>query len=635
MIGQTLTHYKIEDQLGAGGMGVVYRATDSKLGRSVAIKILSPKTLADDAARSRFRQEALALSRLNHPNICTIYEAAEEGPQAFLAMELVEGKPLRDFTSAGALPIETVLGYGVQIADALAHAHARGIIHRDLKSANVMVTPEGRIKVLDFGLARQIARPEVDETTLSQVTAAGTVVGTLHYLPPEALRGEPAGARGDIWALGVVLHEMASGDLPFQGHTGFEVTGAILKDPPRPLPANVPAPHQAVIARCLAKSPDERYQRAEEVRAALEILQSSGQIGSPPPTRRSALVAATAAGVAGLAGAAFLARKWVTSPQRKVRIAVLPFENIGADRQKASFASGLHQDMITVINRLYPDHLAVIARTSVLRYQSASANVAQVGRDLNVDYVVEGGVQEDRSGARITARLIRVKDQTSLWNATYNRDLGELMSVQAEIAEAIAQGIERKLRPDEQVSAALARSVKADARAAYLRGDFAKAAQLDPTFASAFANLSLDSYFSGLFGFRPPDEAFTNTLQSATKALRLDPTQASPNASLSAKSTCNGTGPEPRPASAALSNGTRPMAMSGTCSATFCSGPASPRNPPANAASAWRSIRLTPLISPASPGMSYVPVMTTRPSKRPAARSPWIRTIPGACSPSD
>jgi serine/threonine-protein kinase len=180
-------------------MGVVYRATDSKLNRSVAIKILSPKTLVDAVARSRFRQEALALSRLNHPNICTIYDAGEEGEQAFLAMEYVEGRPLRDLTSAGALPVETILRYGVQIADALAHAHARSIVHRDLKSANVMVTPEGRIKVLDFGLARKMSRTGVDETTLSYATAAGTVVGTVHYMAPEVLRGEPADARGDVW----------------------------------------------------------------------------------------------------------------------------------------------------------------------------------------------------------------------------------------------------------------------------------------------------------------------------------------------------------------------------------------------------------------------------------------------------
>ena len=533
MIGQTLGHYKIEDQLGAGGMGVVYRATDSKLGRSVAIKILSPKTLADEAARSRFRQEALSLSRLSHPNICTIYEAGEEGEQAFLAMEYVEGRPLRDLTSAGALPVETVLRYGVQIADALAHAHARNIVHRDLKSANVMVTPEGRIKVLDFGLARQMRRGEADESTLSQVTAAGMMVGTLHYMAPETLRGAQADARTDVWALGVMLHEMCSGELPFQGQTGFEVSGAILKEPPKPLPANVPPALRAVIGRCLAKSPGERYQRAEEVRAALETLQSGGRIAGAAPTRRRVLAAAGAgAGAAVLAGGAFFARKWALPPSGNVRIAVLPFENIGANPQEASFASGLHQDMITVINRLYPEHIACIGRTSVLRYQAAGANVKQVGRDLSVDYVVEGGVQEDRGQARITARLIRVKDQTSLWNATYNRELGDLMAVQAEIAEAIAQGIEKRLRPDPRVSAAMARPVKAAAKAAYLRGDYAKAAELDPTYASAFANLALNAYFQGLFGIRPPGEAFTNAIHSASRALELDPTQASPHAAL-------------------------------------------------------------------------------------------------------
>jgi TolB-like protein/tRNA A-37 threonylcarbamoyl transferase component Bud32 len=531
MIGQTLGHYKIEDQLGAGGMGVVYRATDSKLGRNVAIKILSPKTLADDAARSRFHKEALALSRLNHPNICTIYEAGEEGAQAFLAMEYVEGRPLRDVTSARALPVETVLRYGVQIADALAHAHARGIIHRDLKSANVMVTPEGRIKVLDFGLARQMSRAEVDETTLSQVVA-GTVVGTLHYLAPEALRGELADARSDVWALGVILHEMSSGELPFQGQTGFEISSAILKEPPKPLPANIPPALQTVIGRCLAKSPGDRYQRGDEVRAALEILQSGGHIAGPLNRRRMLIATGAAAGAASLAGVAFFAREWIGPRKSKVRIAVLPIENIGGDPQQVSFANGLHQDMITVINRLYPDHLAVIARTSVLRYQAAGTNLKQVGRDLSVDYVVEGGVQKDRSQARITARLIRVKDQTSLWNATYHRELGELMAVQAEIAGAIAQGIERRLRPDPQVSAALARPVKAAARDAYLRGDYAKAVQIDPTYAAALANLALDAYFGGLFGFRPPGDAFTSAIQAASRALELDPTQASAHASL-------------------------------------------------------------------------------------------------------
>lgn len=230
---------------------------------------------------------------------------------------------------------------------------------------------------------------------------------------------------------------MCSGELPFRGHTGFEVSGAILKDPPTPLPAGVPSALQTVIRRCLSKSPAERYQRAEEVRAALETLQSGEHVASSLPSRRRMLLATAAgAGAVTLAGGAFLARNWISALKGKVRVAVLPFENIGGDPQEAAFANGLHQDMITVINRLYPDHIAVIARTSVLRYQNAKANVAQVGRDLSVDYIVEGGVQEDHGQARITARLIRVKDQTSLWNATYNRDMSELMVVQAEIAGA-------------------------------------------------------------------------------------------------------------------------------------------------------------------------------------------------------
>jgi TolB-like protein/Flp pilus assembly protein TadD/predicted Ser/Thr protein kinase len=533
MVGQALAHYKIEEQLGAGGMGVVYRATDTKLGRDVALKVLAPQTLGDEAARARFGKEALALSRLNHPNICTIYEVGEDAGQAFLAMEYVQGRPLRDVASAAALPVEMVLRYAVQIADALAHAHTRSIVHRDLKSANVMVTPEGRIKVLDFGLARRIIQAEVEEATRSQVTEVGTVVGTLHYMPPEVLRGEPADARSDLWALGVVLHEMASGELPFRGQTGFEVSGAILKEPPKPLPPNVPPALQTVIGRCLAKSPGERYQRAEEVRAALETLQSGGRIVAPLLTRRRALVATAAGvGVAGLAGGTVLARRFLFPPERKVRIAVLPFENIGGDPQETFFANGLHQDMISVINRLYPDRIAAIARTSVMRYQAKGAGVEQVGRDLNVDYVVEGGVQRDRGQAHVTARLIRVKDQTSLWDATYNRDLDQITAVQAEVANAIAQGIGRRLRPDAQVANSLGRRVNPRAHEAYLRGEYAKAVELDPGYAAAFTGLAIQAYYPGLFGLLPPREAFTSVVKAASRALELDPTQAGAHASL-------------------------------------------------------------------------------------------------------
>ncbi len=241
MIGQTLGHYRIVEKIGAGGMGVVYHAHDEQLDRDIALKVLPPGTLVDETARQRFRQEALALSRLNHPHICTIYEIGEAEGQTYIAMEFVEGRQLSALVRGEGLPVETAARYGAQIADALAHAHERGVIHRDLKSANVIITPEGRAKVLDFGLAKRAVEREAEATRTEGLTEAGTVVGTLHYMAPEALRGETADARSDVWALGVMLYEMAAGALPFQGKTGFDVSSAILRDSPAPLPARVPA----------------------------------------------------------------------------------------------------------------------------------------------------------------------------------------------------------------------------------------------------------------------------------------------------------------------------------------------------------------------------------------------------------
>jgi serine/threonine-protein kinase len=275
VIGQTLGHYRIEARLGAGGMGVVYRARDERLGRTVALKVLPADKQTDEAARARLLREARAASALNHPHICTIYEVSDVGGQTYIAMELVEGQPLNTRVPAEGLPVEAVLRYGAQMADALAHAHERNIIHRDLKTANVVITPEGRAKVLDFGLAKQMTE-ELEGATRSQapLTQEGGVSGTLHYMAPEALRGEATGVRSDIWALGVVLYEMASGQLPFEGKTGYQLSSAILHEPLRALSARVPAGLRAIIQRCLAKEPGERYRSASEVRAALEALQS-------------------------------------------------------------------------------------------------------------------------------------------------------------------------------------------------------------------------------------------------------------------------------------------------------------------------------------------------------------------------
>jgi tetratricopeptide (TPR) repeat protein len=290
MVGQRLGHYRILEQIGAGGMGVVYRAQDESLGRTVVLKLVGERWLNDPTSRARLLNEARSASALNHPNICTIHEVAEAEGHAYISMEHVEGRPLGSMLLSGGLPTEGVARYGVQIADALAHAHQRGVIHRDLKGSNVVITPEGRVKVLDFGLAKRLGAPELEQATRTRMslTEAGAVVGTLSYLPPEVLRGKPADERSDIWALGVVLYEMTSGKLPFGGETSFDLTSSILRDAPHPLPPHVPPGLRAVVQRCLAKEPGERYQSAVEVRAALEALQSDSAISALVPAPKAA-----------------------------------------------------------------------------------------------------------------------------------------------------------------------------------------------------------------------------------------------------------------------------------------------------------------------------------------------------------
>ena len=285
LLGATLSgKYKILEEIGRGGMGVVYRAEDTQLKRTVALKFLSPDSPLIPSREKRFAQEAQTASALNHPNICTIYEVGEAGGNSYIAMEFVEGRPLDRMIPSGGLPAEDVLRYGGQIVEGFEHAHERGVIHRDLKTANVMITPSGRVKILDFGLAKRLITEELGAATRSQVslTEEGTIAGTLHYLAPEALQGHPADARSDIWALGVVLYEMAAGKRPFEGRTGFELTSAILRDTPAPLPARTPAGLRAVIRKCLEKDLEKRFQTVNDVRAALEadaLVKRSGVSG--------------------------------------------------------------------------------------------------------------------------------------------------------------------------------------------------------------------------------------------------------------------------------------------------------------------------------------------------------------------
>src|ERR1700704_804107 len=274
MIGQTLDHYRVLAQIGEGGMGVVYRARDEVLNRDAALKLLAHGAL-DKVGPGHLLREAQTASSLSHPNICTIHQVGDTGNDFYVVMELIEGRSLSDLIPASGLPMETVTRYGAQVADALAHAHDRGIVHRDLKGSNVMVTPEGRVKVLDFGLATRLDRDEISELTLSYTSLESKLVGTLPYMAPEVLRGQKGDRLSDLWSLGVLLYEAAAGKLPFRGNTGFEVTSAILREPPPALPSKIPYGLATVIQRCLIKERADRYQRASEVREALEAVQGA------------------------------------------------------------------------------------------------------------------------------------------------------------------------------------------------------------------------------------------------------------------------------------------------------------------------------------------------------------------------
>jgi serine/threonine protein kinase len=336
--GRAFGHYRIQGQLGAGGMGVVYSAYDAVLERKVAIKVVSDRALADEAARNLLLHEARAASSLNHPNICTIHQVGDSDGEAYIVMELVEGQPLSCLLASGALSTDLVIRYGAQIADALAHAHQHGVIHRDPKSTNVLVTPDGRVKVLDFGLALRLRDAELQEAVSAKVplTESRMIVGTLPYLAPELLRGQPADARTDIWALGILLYEMASGTHPFHGGTAFELSSAILRDAPRPLSTTVPPGLGAVILRCLGKSPGDRYQHASDVGADLHrfkldadelragdlVEQTGADPGGNARTRsRSISVAAWAASIVAALLAAALIFRWLTPlpPPRVLR----------------------------------------------------------------------------------------------------------------------------------------------------------------------------------------------------------------------------------------------------------------------------------------------------------------------------
>jgi serine/threonine-protein kinase len=546
--------------LGAGGMGEVWRARDPRLDREVALKVLPEEMEADESARSRLLREARMASKLNHPNVCTIYEVGEAEGQAFIAMELVEGQSLAEKLANGALPAEQVLRFGEQVAGALEHAHSREVIHRDLKCANVMITPEGRAKVLDFGLAGRIRGDTVAEATTQSMDSAelsGKIAGTLPYMAPEQLRGEPTDGRSDLWALGVMLYEMASGTRPFRGNTGFELSSAILGQPTPPLPeattSLLPTQLQAIIDRCLEKDPDARYQRAGEARTALEMTRSGSRV--PLPSARSngkrGRWLTAAAGIA-VAVAALL---WLGSDavrdglfggnggngdgRRPIRMAVLPFVNLSGDPDQAHLSDGFTQEMITQLGKLHPEGLSVIARSSVMRFRDGSTPIDQIGRELDVDYVLEGSAQREGDRIRIATELIEVAAQSQLWADAYERELSGILVVQSEVAREVANALALKLLPMEQQRLASTASVNPAAYEAYLKGSlhwktlmpsgldlaerhFEQALREDPSYAPAHAGLAIVWAGRQQVGVALPSEAGPKAKAAAERAIALD-----------------------------------------------------------------------------------------------------------------
>ena len=554
---ERLGHYRLLERIGAGGMGEVYRAHDERLERDVAIKIVLPG-VSDDLP-ARLLDEARSASRLNHSNICTIYEVGEENGVAFIAMEFIAGRPLSEIIPRDGLPTEQVLRYGTQIADALAHAHQRHIVHRDLKPANVAVTPDCNAKVLDFGLATKVRAEEIDVVTRSAANLRDSepLAGTLPYMAPEQLRGEPANTRCDIWALGVLLYEAACGRRPFAGHSGVELTSAILRDPPSPLPDHVPAGLVSVMRKCMAKDPAARYQSAGEVRSALEMLASTSGTSvarAVAPAGAGSRKAAWTWVIVGLAAlsAVVLAANLGGLRERLVRrsatptirsLAVLPLANLSGDASQDFFSDGMTAELIREVSKIAD--LRVVSQTSVMGYKGGQTPLPQIARELKVDALLEGSVVRSGDHVRIAVGLYDGASERKLWSETFDRSLSDVLAVEDEVGHAIAVQIRLKTAS----SPATRTSINPEAYDLYLKGRysldqgsesdlklalvyFRDGIQKDPQYSPLYAGLA-DSYARlPFYTDAHPNEAFPKAKAAAAKALQLDPNLPEAHASM-------------------------------------------------------------------------------------------------------
>ena len=562
-VGVNLGHYRIVQKIGAGGMGDVYRAHDQHLDRDVAIKVLPVGTLSDPSARRNFRKEALALSKLNHPGIATIYDFDTQDGVDFLVMEYIAGINLSEKVAGRALPEKEVVALGTQLAEGLAAAHAEGVIHRDLKPGNLRVTADGRLKILDFGLAK-LALPVTPSADTESVADSQATAGTLPYMAPEQLLGEEVDARTDIHAAGAVLYEMATGKRPFGKLEHAQLITSILHQaPPPPGQVNslVSEDLERLIGKCLEKEPDNRYQSAKELAVDLRRLgapttvTASWRVVKKPKSkvRRNVLL--------GLAGGlalfvvlfAWNVNRWrerlfgFETGTRIHSLAVLPLANLSHDPEQEYFADGMTEELITDLSKI--GSLKVISRTSVMQYKEAKKPLPQIGRELGVEGVVEGSVQRVGDRIRISAQLIYAPNDTHLWAESYDRDLHDVLKLQGEVAREIANEVNAKVTPQEQARLAGNRPIDPEAHQAYLQGRyywnkrteegirkaigyFQQAIDQDPNYAAAYAGLAESYAVLGVYSSAPWQDTYRQASAAATKALQIDDNLAEAHAAL-------------------------------------------------------------------------------------------------------
>jgi serine/threonine protein kinase/tetratricopeptide (TPR) repeat protein len=545
MIGATISHYHILEKLGGGGMGVVYKAEDTRLKRTVALKFLPASLVCDEEAKTRFVHEAQSASALQHPNICTIHDIDETPDhQLFMVMDCYEGETLKQKIERELPSIEEAIDIATQVAQGLAKAHESGIIHRDIKSSNIMVGKDGIARIVDFGLAKLAGQ--------TVLTKTGSTLGTIAYMSPEQAAGEHVDQRTDIWSLGVVMYEMLTGRLPFAGEYEQAIVFLILNEEPEPLTSSrrdVPAGLERIVEKALVKSAGKRYQHAGEIAADLHALKKELEAGVAKPRlirlriprkKRPYVYGATAVLVAAIvAGRLFL------SPGTSARIdsiAVLPLENLSGNPDQAYLADGIQEALITDLAKL-SGFRRVIARSSVKRFGNTMLSPREIAEQLGVRALLTGSVLRFGGEIQVTAHLIDVPTENTVWSERYNRKAGDVLPLINEIVATLAHQIQLHLTSTEQARLQAPRKVNSDAFEAYLQGTFHYtkqskedcdkaeryfnlALEKDSTFALAYGGLALVWVIRGESGFQPPRETFPNAKTLIAKALEMDSTLA-------------------------------------------------------------------------------------------------------------